>query len=326
MFAHKFETVTLVCACMLVPVCRFFINLGLRNAIRSFFGDPEWCRQRGKHRSEGEGSWWKGEEVARLRTHISVDSEDMSGYELMADWLEPYKSVAYSVGVIGIRCADIEPRNKVSDCSQQMVVTGIAQSRSVASSSLSACWLQLPSFVVISVHEIKPSRMCTLCLQAKSYNMRPVIIIPGPKAPRNIDPYVEMLLDDFNQLPTQGLEVTEVGLPSAAGQQPTTPRTFMHYAFLSACNADAQARIKLAKHQGVNAYLPCGWCINQSISGRDAIDQEILEDGGCRSTMRPMGYDKPTRQTMHRRYARIKRAACHSKHITCIVCLQSAYQ
>jgi hypothetical protein len=30
----------------------------------------------------------------------------------MLDWLEPFNSIAYSVGIIGIRCADIEPRNK----------------------------------------------------------------------------------------------------------------------------------------------------------------------------------------------------------------------
>lgn len=105
-------------ACAYGVTRRYYIDLGLENAIRSFFEDPEWCRQRGASTSriQGEGSWWGGTEVARLRNeapYLQVDDPDTSGYELMVDWLEPFKSVAYSVGVVGVRCADIDPRNKV---------------------------------------------------------------------------------------------------------------------------------------------------------------------------------------------------------------------
>lgn len=42
--------------------------MGLENVIRSFFSDPDWCRQRGKHRNiNGEGSFWAGTEAQRLR-------------------------------------------------------------------------------------------------------------------------------------------------------------------------------------------------------------------------------------------------------------------
>lgn len=44
---------------------------------------------------------------------FDVDDPDTSPWELLMDWLEPYKSATYSVGVVGVRCADIEPRNKV---------------------------------------------------------------------------------------------------------------------------------------------------------------------------------------------------------------------
>lgn len=44
---------------------------------------------------------------------FDVDCPDTSPWELLLDWLEPYKSATYSVGVVGVRCADVELRNKV---------------------------------------------------------------------------------------------------------------------------------------------------------------------------------------------------------------------
>lgn len=50
--------------------CRYYIDMGLENVIRSFFSDPDWCQQRGKHRNlNGEGSYWDGSEAQRLREH-----------------------------------------------------------------------------------------------------------------------------------------------------------------------------------------------------------------------------------------------------------------
>lgn len=174
---------------------------------------------------------------------FQVDDVNTSGYELMLDWLEPFNSIAYSVGIIGIRCADIEPRNK-----------------------------------------------------GKSYNCMPVVIIPGPKQPKNLRPYVVQLLTELKELSFQGMPVTPA-------HDPATP--IHHFAFLSGVLADTPARIKLARWLGVAGFLSCGWCLNQAVNkerkeraGQDREEEAFEEDGSVRSTMNHMGYDKATLQDM----------------------------
>jgi hypothetical protein len=50
--------------------CRYLIDLGLKQTIKALFSNPEWSRQRGRHRDlKWAGSWWKGSEVKRLREY-----------------------------------------------------------------------------------------------------------------------------------------------------------------------------------------------------------------------------------------------------------------
>jgi hypothetical protein len=156
----------------------------------------------------------------------------------MLDWLEPFNSIAYSVGIIGIRCADIEPRNK-----------------------------------------------------GKAYNVMAVVIIPGPKQPKNLRPYVEKLLTELQELSFAGMTVT----------QAHDQKEVHHHAFLSGVLADTPARIKLAMWLGVAAFLSCGWCLNQAVNrvpDTEAGEEGFESNGDERRTMNPMGYCKPIMQNM----------------------------
>lgn len=53
-------------------------------------------------------------------------------------------------------------------------------------------------------------------VQAKSSNMRPLIVIPGPRAPKNLRPYLEATLDAFARSACDGIQVTEAILPAPA--------------------------------------------------------------------------------------------------------------
>jgi hypothetical protein len=90
--------------CRLKPR-HWYIELGVEEGIRDFFANPEWCEQRGEHRdwTPGNGCYWGGTEARRLRDggpalRIFTDRKRSSPYDLLLDWLEPYNSVAHSVG------------------------------------------------------------------------------------------------------------------------------------------------------------------------------------------------------------------------------------
>lgn len=94
---------------------KFYIDFGVTNVVAKFFNNPEWCKQRAKHRTTEAGSFWAGSEGRRLQNDFGIDpfGDDMfSLYDLLIDWLNPYNSVQYSVGIFGIRCDDIELRSK----------------------------------------------------------------------------------------------------------------------------------------------------------------------------------------------------------------------
>lgn len=54
-----------------------------------------------------------------------VNSMDASVYDLGIDWITPYNSTQHSIGLIFIRCADVDPRNK-GKCWNQHVIAIIA--------------------------------------------------------------------------------------------------------------------------------------------------------------------------------------------------------
>ena len=89
----------------------WFIDLGLEEAIRSFFDDESFVQQRAKHRHVAPGSYWGSSEHVRMANWLhdnwgadySTDCKEHSPYDLLLDWLEPYNSAAYSVGVVALR-------------------------------------------------------------------------------------------------------------------------------------------------------------------------------------------------------------------------------
>lgn len=93
----------------------WYIDLGLEDAIRTFFADENWVEQRAKHRIVEPGSYWGSPEQERMAQFFkdnldewgncdySVECLDHSPYDLLLDWLEPYNSATYSVGVVALR-------------------------------------------------------------------------------------------------------------------------------------------------------------------------------------------------------------------------------
>eukprot|EP00798_Chlamydomonas_sp_ICE-L_P005292 gene5292-18536_t len=84
------------------------IELGVEDAIQDMFQDVTWSAERGKARDMGEGSYWTSPECNRMvekleEKAIDFTSQKNSTYDLLLDWEEPYNSVAYSVGILGIR-------------------------------------------------------------------------------------------------------------------------------------------------------------------------------------------------------------------------------
>jgi hypothetical protein len=83
----------------------------LEEGIRSFFDDDKFVEQRAKYRTDASGSYWGSPEHIRmaewLLMHWQADYSqactDHSPYDLLLDWLEPYNSAAYSVGVVALR-------------------------------------------------------------------------------------------------------------------------------------------------------------------------------------------------------------------------------
>jgi hypothetical protein len=80
------------------------------------FEDTWFTAQRGNHRDpDVPGSYWRSPECERMvqavKEFVGRDmgeeadflSKNNSPYHLLLDWLEPYNSATYSVGVVGIR-------------------------------------------------------------------------------------------------------------------------------------------------------------------------------------------------------------------------------
>ena len=104
---------------------QYYIDLLVEERIADFFNDPVWCKQRGKSRSLDPGSFWVSAEFTRLQAYATANGFQFDGntssYELMLDWLEPYNSVKYSVGVMAVRCTDIELRNQAKNYNTRLV-------------------------------------------------------------------------------------------------------------------------------------------------------------------------------------------------------------
>lgn len=95
----------------------------------------------------------------------------------------------------------------------------------------------------------------------KDDNIRPLLIIPGPKQPTNLAPYLVPILTEFAKLgncnmdPKAGIEVKD-----------STGNVFLHRPYLASVLADSPARNKLSNWMGQRSYLGCGWCLFQGTS------------------------------------------------------------
>ena len=99
----------------------WYIDFNLDEQWRDLFTSEQFCQERGRNRSQAEGSYWQSAEAERLRAfteeHQMAPSgsqqlhSDFSAFQIGIDWLEPWNSVAYSVGLALIRNCDGKEEN-----------------------------------------------------------------------------------------------------------------------------------------------------------------------------------------------------------------------
>ncbi len=85
----------------------------------------------------------------------------------------------------------------------------------------------------------------------KDRNVRPLVIIPGPKQPNNLGTYLLPLLQDFQDLGKFGMKVRD----TKDGPE------YIHKPLLGGVLADSPARCKVTRWNACGAYLACGWCL-----------------------------------------------------------------
>jgi hypothetical protein len=203
----------------------FCIDFGLKTVLQDMFGDKDFAndvltRERASE-PEVVGTYHDSYECRRLERELKKKDAQSSmrdlhnvRFDILADWLQPWGSVAYSVGIISLRCCDVSPRNL-----------------------------------------------------GKTGSSRIVIIIPGPKMPKSIRPYIMGLLQEFSQAFVSKIEL-RVNLPN----QPTVQIRPLLTGFL----ADSPARIKYAEWMGVGARLgACGWCMNEGVPYRHGTSNKV---------------------------------------------------
>lgn len=83
-------------------------------------------------------------------------------------------------------------------------------------------------------------------------NIRPLLIIPGPKQPSNVGPYLIGVLTELQILGKKGMKVQIKGTE------------LIHRPLLGGILSDTPARNKVAMWLGQRAYLGCGFCLFQA--------------------------------------------------------------
>lgn len=174
-----------------------------------------------------------------MRTVVSdAFGIDNAHYDIGIDWVNPYNSSAYTIGIIFVRCRSVKPRN-----------TGKAWASAV------------------------------------------VGIIPGPRSPGILSPYLQLLVDELLLLQDKGMSVTVTD--PASGEA----RTFVHRAFLSAVLADTPARIKCGNHRGhASRCGACSWCRMEGVLLANPTSNEEQRQT---STVRHKGYSAAVEQPSH---------------------------
>lgn len=199
------------------------------------------------------GLWW---ERLKVKSEAIAADADSSVYDIGIDWIAPYNSTQHTIGLVFLRCADVNPRDK-----------------------------------------------------GKSWNQHVIGIIPGPKMPENLNPYMQVIVDELLRLCEEGMLVTENWEEESvsddgAGYRKHT-RTFTHRVFLGVILCDTPARAKVCNGNGQNSYSgSCTWCLFQGYGEKNA---------GSGRTVRFYGYLEPIVHTMVPRYVRVRLTLLSSK-------------
>ncbi|EFJ44542.1 hypothetical protein VOLCADRAFT_95128 [Volvox carteri f. nagariensis] len=251
----------------------WFIYSGIEEVVHTeFFTNPQFCQEHGQFHGDATpgSSQWQGEWVESLKSYAGGIAlhPDSSIYDISIDWIAPYNSTQHSIGILFIRCADMDPHNK-----------------------------------------------------GKIWNQRVIAIIPGPRMPSVLHPYLQPIVDDLLRLASDGMRVSPAAAPAnpeaaegaaaggaggtavggmADGQAPadgdlrgTWP--FQHRVFLGQVLADTPARAKVACGNGQNSRVgSCMWCL---------FEAHMEANVGCGATVRFRGYTQAVSQHFVKRNA-----------------------
>jgi len=92
--------------------CSACLLHNLTQVLRQFFTDPEWNAGYDDSIPEtlealeellDNGTLWGGSDIRRIARLHPILLKKNGAWELCLDWIRPFKSIAYSVGVLGIR-------------------------------------------------------------------------------------------------------------------------------------------------------------------------------------------------------------------------------
>ena len=212
----------------------WYIDFGLQNQWLALFQSPEFNQHRGQHRSMEPGSFWSSKEAERLRVFAQEHEltnepngfpTDFSPFELGIDWLEPWNSVKYSMGLVILRNCDTEDRNlgkKFNSCPVILVPGPKAPPNT-------------SPYLIKSCKEALHLAMTGVQVEQK---------VPSPAIPLSPSPTPHHPGGE-PAAPTEGGEHAPAAAEEA-GDGPGLPdlilRSFLHRAFLIGLFADTQAR------------------------------------------------------------------------------------
>jgi len=179
-----------------------------------------------------------GSEATRLAEKLGVQwsSSNTSLVEFLLDWVNPFKGSSYTVGVLGVRFADIGNRHR-----------------------------------------------------GKSRFIKPLIIIPGPRKPKLLQPYIMRTLLRLKELYEVEDKVILVTERYTDDDGILHERSLPLKVFLAALLADSPACKDSMNWIGVGAKLPCNTCQFESTA--------CPNPAGVGTTRYPLGYVAPIHQS-----------------------------
>jgi hypothetical protein len=221
--------------------------------IQSFFHDPNWTAEYDDtipetleelESLEPDGSFWRASEIRRLAALYPILNKLNGAWELCLDWIQPFKGLPYSVGILGIRCGMY--RLMAVSCGQGMELFVCASALCLHQCSavpLDACGAACQHLVVLGqlqhygwqfpfqllCHSSRKTLALLLpcrcakrheAVRCKAVNYRVLAVIPGPSIPKNLR--LSDTVRDFRRygVKTEGMEVrlwTSAGFDTCGG-------------------------------------------------------------------------------------------------------------